>query len=321
MKVPRRVNWSRLLPPLAAWIVLLLFYVFAGLRDPDFFGYYTARNIVAGAAVLGILAVGMNLVILSGGIDLSVGAIVGFTSILIAVLLEQGWSPPVAWAVALAFGAGIGVVNGGIIHLFGLPPFIVTLGAMFVVRGSALLISERSVAITHPLYERLGLAGAGDFPPVVFILVAVVVFGWAISRWTRFGRTVYALGSRESSARLMGLPVASTRLRVYAFSGLCAAIAGIALTIATQSGRATEGQLAELDAIAAVVIGGTPLTGGVGVVPGALAGALIASLIQEVITFIGVSNSWWTRIAVGGLLLAFILLQRIIHARADRGPP
>jgi len=309
---------ARHLPTAAAWIVLALLYVVAAIREPAFLDYYTLRNVVAGASILGIIGVGMTFVIISGGIDLSVGAIIGCTSILIAVLVDDGWHPIPAWLAAILLGSAGGALSGTIIHAFRLPPFIVTLGAMFLFRGAALLLSERSISITHPLYERLGTLGAGPVPPVVILLAIVVLTGWALSRWTRFGRTTYAIGGRETSARLMGLPVASTKIRVYAFSGCCAAIAGIATTMYTLAGKAGAGELAELDAIAAVVIGGTPLTGGVGTVPGTLAGALIASLIQELITFAGVPNSWWTRIAVGALLLAFILLQRLIQSRAER---
>lgn len=314
----RRLLDIRNIPTLAAFAVLVGLYVVCAILYPSFRDPWTARNVVAGASVLGLISIGMTFVIISGGIDLSVGAVIGFTGILVGVLVREGWHPVLAWSAALALGTLGGAGSGTIIQVFRLPPFIVTLGAMFFFRGVGLLISEQSVSIRHPLYTRLGAMGAGPVPPVVVILAIVAALAWVASRWTRFGRTTYAIGGSESSARLMGLPVASTKVRVYAVSGGCAALAGVASTLYTMAGNASAGQLAELDAIAAVVIGGAPLAGGAGSIPGTLAGVMITSVIQELITVAGVPNSWWSRIAIGALLLGFILLQRLVQARAER---
>lgn len=299
----------------ATFIVLGGLYAIAAARHPSMLDPWTLRNLAIGGAVLGLVSLGMTLVIISGGIDLSVGAAIGFASILVATRVEAGWHPVAAWGAALALGAGAGAAMGALIHAFRLPPFLVTLGGMFCYRGVALLISERSIGIRESWYGRLGEWQAGPLPPVAGILAAAFLLVWLYAARTRLGRTACAVGSAEPSARLMGLPVARAKVAVYAISGLCAATAGIAMTIASGAGNATAGALYELDAIAATVIGGTPLSGGVGSVPGTLAGVAILGLIQELITLEGVSNSWWARIATGGLLLAFILLQRGVQAR------
>lgn len=313
----------RHIPTIAAVGVLLLLYLACAIQYPAFREPGTLRNVLIGASITGIVSIGMTFVIISGGIDLSVGSILGFTSILISVLVSHHWHPILAWSVALGAGALAGAASGAIIHVFRIPAFIVTLGAMFLFRGLALLVSEDSVSINHPLYNSfdmrsLAVRSLDPIPPIVILFGAAALVAWILSRWTRFGRTSYAIGAREHSARLMGLPVASTRIRIYAFSGACAALAGIATTMHTGAGDAGAGHLAELDAIAAVVIGGTPLSGGIGTIPGTLAGVLITSLIQELITFSGVTNSWWSRITIGALLLLFILLQRLVQARAQR---
>jgi simple sugar transport system permease protein len=306
------------IPTLAAFAVLIILYAACAIRYDFFRDYDTFRNILIGASIVGIAAIGMTFVIISGGIDLSVGAIIGFTSILIGVLVTSGVHPYLTWAIAIAIATLGGACSGAIIHVFKLPPFIVTLGAMFFFRGCALLVSAESQPIDHRIYDRLGILGIGNFPPLIILFLTVALAGWFVSRSTRFGRTTYAIGGRETSARLMGLPVASTKIRVYALSGACAAIAGIATTMNTPTGYAKAGEFAELDAIAGVVIGGTPLSGGIGSIPGTVAGVLITSLIQELIIFFGVPNSWWVKIAIGALLLTFILLQRLIQSRAER---
>jgi simple sugar transport system permease protein len=292
-----------------------------------------AAGFLSDNAVLGIVAVGMTFVIISGGIDLSVGAVVACSSILIARLIaDASWHPVAAVILALALGAAFGGGMGALIHAFRLPPFIVTLAGMFFARGAALIISRESIAITHRFYDLaldvpariavfLGLpdrtaAIAGIHAPMtMWIFLAVLFAGMYIARWTRFGRNVYAVGGGETSALLMGLPVGRTKVGVYALSGLCAALGGAVHTLYTLSGNASTGVMLELDAIAGAVIGGTLLTGGVGSVLGTLLGVLIFAIIQTLVLFESL-NSWWTRIALGGLLLVFILTQRALQRRS-----
>jgi simple sugar transport system permease protein len=215
--------------------------------------------------------------------------------------------------VVLAVGGLGGALMGWIIHWFRLPPFLVTLGGMFLARGLALaLTGEKRLGLSGvPLYEQLSsyaLLGL-PFPALVFLVALAAVA--LLAGWTRFGRTVYALGGNEQSALLMGLAVGRTKVLVYALSGLLAATAGVVHALANGAGDAAVGSMFELDAIAAVVIGGTLLSGGVGSVLGTFLGLLILAVIQTAIYFEGTLSSWWTKIVIGALLLGFILLQRL----------
>lgn len=293
---------------------------------PGFLSARVITSLFADNAFLGIAALGMTLVIFSGGIDLSVGAVIGFTSIFTATLVTgRGIAPGVAWACALLLGTGLGALMGTLIHVFRLPPFLITLAGMFLARGAGFWLNTESVGIQHPLYDRLAnfnlaLGEAVQIPAAALIFVVAVVVGYVVGHHTRFGRTLLAIGGNEQSAVLMGLPVASTKVAVYALNGFCAALAGIVATLYTGSGNPSMGIGLELDAIAVVVIGGTLLAGGRGHVLGTLLGILIFGTIQAAILFDGRLSSWWMRIVVGGLLLGFILLQRFLirggHGRA-----
>lgn len=318
-------------PVLATAAVALGLYLLAGVLYDGFFSLRVFAGFFADNAFLGIAAIGMTLVIISGGIDLSVGAVVGCSSILIATLVEVGqWHPIAALLVAIAFGVAMGVSMGALIHCFALPPFIVTLGGMFFARGLGFVIHQESIAINHPflhgisglpsgIARAVGLSDAAAqqvgllMPMTTIVLLVVLAAGIYLGRWTRTGRAVYAVGGSEESAVLMGLPVGRTKVFVYGFSGLCSAIAGAVYTLYTLSGNANAGTMLELDAIAAAVIGGTLLSGGVGSVFGTLLGVLIFGIIQTAIVFDGSLSSWWTRIAIGVLLLGFILLQRMLQ--------
>jgi len=189
---------------------------------------------------------------------------------------------------------------------------------MFFCRGLGLVISQESLSITNTLFQRASewavpLTQSISIKLAAIVFVGVLLAALGASLLTRFGRNVYAIGGNEASAMLMGLPVGSTKVGVYALSGFCSALAGLVYTLYTASGNATAATGLELDAIAAVVVGGTLLSGGVGHVAGTLAGVLIFGIIQTLITFQGTLSSWWTRIVLGALLLAFILLQKLIR--------
>lgn len=311
------------IPLLATAVVCLLLYVGAALKFTGFMSLRVFVNFFGDNAFLGIVAIGLTFVILSGGIDLSVGAVVGCVSIAEATLIQNGHTHPlVAILILLTAGTGLGALQGVIIQKFGLPPFLVTLAGLFFCRGLGLWISSSSVQISHPFFRTL----AGIRLPVgdrVYLpfqgLLLIVVLGVAmyVAKYTRFGRTTYAIGGGESSAFLMGLPVARTKVGIYALSGFCAALGGLVFAAYTSSGNAIAGTGLELDAIAAVVMGGTLLTGGYGSILGTLLGLMIYAIIQTAITFDGTLSSWWSKIATGALLLAFILLQRFLQrARA-----
>jgi simple sugar transport system permease protein len=259
----------------------------------------------------------MTLVILSGGIDLAVGAVVGLTSILIARLIgDAGWHPLAAWSAALVIGTLYGAAAGAIVHYFVLPPFLITLAGMFLIRGVAYVVSLAAMPIDHSWYAAAGDFSLDFFPVETLVLLVVWLIAMVIAHFTRFGRNLYAIGGNAQSALLMGLPVARTTIGVYAFSAACATMAGIISTLNAQSGDPQAGTMLELDAIAAVVIGGTLLSGGVGFVEGTLVGVMILGTIQTWIIFQGTLDSSWSRIATGGLLVAFIGLQRLLQARS-----
>ncbi|MCI2260013.1 galactofuranose ABC transporter, permease protein YjfF [Xanthomonas indica] len=308
--------------PLAITVALFVaMLATGGVLYDGFLAPQVLANLLIDNAFLCIAAVGMSLVILSGGIDLSVGAVLAFATVLSASLVERhGWSPLAAIPLVLLLGSAFGAGMGLLIQRYRLQPFVVTLAGMFLARGASTLISVDSIPITDPLYTaiaqaRLPLGGGASLSVGALIALAMVALGMWLTQYTRFGRCVYALGGSEASARLMGLPVEATRVRVYAFSGFCSALAGVVCTFYMLSGYSLHAQGLELDAIAAVVIGGTLLAGGSGYVIGTLFGVLILGAIQTLIVFDGTLSSWWTRIVIGGLLLLFCLLQRLLTRR------
>lgn len=311
------------LPILVTVAVCVLLYAAAAWRYDGFFSPQVAINLLGDNAFLGIAAIGLTFVIIAGGIDLSVGAAIGCTSVFIASAVEtHQWPPALAVVVALAGGTFVGVLHGVLIHVFQLQPFLVTLGGLFFYRGVSLLISRESIAITHPQYEWLsayGLnVGADAYVPLVAVLfIGLLVVATYVAACRPVGRAVYAIGGNEQSALLMGLPVGRIKVGVYAFSGFCAALAGVAATVYMSSGNALTAAGLELDAISAVVIGGTLLSGGVGGPLGTLVGVLIFGIIQTAITFEGTLSTWWARIVVGLLLLAFILLQSFLQPKEN----
>jgi simple sugar transport system permease protein len=317
--VTPRLN-RRYAPVLATAAVFLLLYVVAALRYENFASLLVLVNFFRDNCFLGIAAVGMTFVILSDGIDLSPGAVIAFAGVITAQLVERaGWPPLAAIGLVLACGTALGTVHGLVIHYLEAPAFIVTLGGMFLARGIAQLVSLESIPISHPFFERfvsLGIPLPDDqvFPAIACLFMLVLAVGWFVAQQTRFGRYVYAVGGGRAAALLMGVPVARVRVAVYAISGFCSALAGIVFTMYTSAGWGLNGVGFELDTIAAVVIGGTLITGGVGFMAGTLIGVLIMAIIQQAILFQGDLNSWWTRIAIAFLLLVFVLLQRVLGA-------
>jgi simple sugar transport system permease protein len=308
---------SRAISPL--WITAAIFALLFATASVLYDGFFSPRlavNLIADNASLLVAALGMTLVILAGGIDLSVGSMVGFASIFSATLIgAHGWAPGAAWLAVLAVGACSGAFMGSLIQVFRLPAFLVTLAGMFFLRGAAFWLNTESIAIAHPWYETLSgyelALGPVALPATVLLSLTVFALIYVVGHHLRFGRNLFALGGNEQSALLMGLPVAATRLGVYTLNGVCAALAGLLATVYTGSGNPSMGAGLELDAIAVVVIGGTLLRGGRGHVFGTLLGVLIYGTIQAAILFDGRLNSWWMRIVVGVLLLAFVLLQRV----------
>jgi galactofuranose transport system permease protein len=313
--------------PLAATVSLFAaMSVFGGVSYTGFFSAQVFLNLLIDNAFLVIVAVGMTFVILSGGIDLSVGSVVALSTIVLAKLVQHlHWDLMVAIPLVLCMGTLFGAFMGWLIQRFRLQPFIVTLAGMFLARGLCYLISIDSISITDEVYTVLAQTRIHLWPegPMVSIsaVLALVVLAAAvfIAHGTQFGRTVYAIGGSEHSAVLMGLPVARTNVAVYALSGFCAALGGVVFTFYMLSGYGLHAVGLELDAIAAVVIGGTLLSGGVGYLVGTLFGVLTLGVIQTLIMFDGSLSSWWTRIVIGALLFVFCVLQRVFEAGRKPG--
>jgi simple sugar transport system permease protein len=312
----RLVAW---MPVLATAGILVAMFVAGEVLFGDFITPRLISSLLLDNAYLIVLAVGMTFVIITGGIDLSVGAVVAFSGILGAQLLHSGWPAYVVIPVMVLSGSVIGLVVGVMVQVFDIQPFIASLAAMFLARGLAYVVSLQSLPITDPAVlwlqsTRIKLGGGWYVTPTVVLALVIVAVAFWVLHYTRFGRTVYAIGGNEQSARLMGLPVRRVRLAVYVISGTCAGIAGWIFASYTGSGYSLSGLGMELDAIAAVVIGGTVLTGGSGYVVGSLLGVMVYGLIEISITYIGV-DSWWTKIVIGSLLLVFVVLQRFIVSR------
>ncbi|GAA4357642.1 sugar ABC transporter permease YjfF [Variovorax defluvii] len=321
----RRTRYNPKYLPLAATVSL--FVAMGALGSVLYDGFFSLQvflNLLIDNAFLIVVAVGMTFVILSGGIDLSVGSVIALTTMVSASLVEKhGWSPAAVLPLVLLMGTAFGGVMGVLIERFRLQPFIVTLAGMFLARGLCYLISIDSISIGNEFYAavsqlRIPVVGGASLSVSAVIALAVLLAAVFVAHCTPFGRTVYAIGGSEQSAMLMGLPVRSTLVGVYALSGFCSALAGVIFTFYMLSGYGLHAMGLELDAIAAVVIGGTLLTGGVGYVAGTLFGALTLGIIQTLIAFDGSLSSWWTRIVVGALLFFFCLLQRFFTARVPR---
>ncbi|MHC2361546.1 galactofuranose ABC transporter, permease protein YjfF [Rhizobium leguminosarum] len=309
---------SKYLPLLATIVIFVLAYAGCALQYPNILSTRVIGNLLTDNAFLGIAAVGMTFVIISGGIDLSIGSVIAFTGVFLAVILQNtSIHPLLAFAIVLVITTAFGGIMGAIIHYLEMPAFIVTLAGMFLARGMAFVLSIDSIPIDHEYYSTLTslyyrLPGGGRLTLIGGIMLLVFALGIFIAQRTRFGTNVYALGGGTQTARLMGVPVGRTTIQIYALSGFLAGLSGIVFSLYTSAGYSLAAVGVELDAIAAVVIGGTLLTGGAGFVAGTLIGILIQGLIQTYITFDGTLSSWWTKILIGLLLFAFILMQKAI---------
>lgn len=310
---------AKYLPLVATVSLFLAMATFGSVSYNGFFSAQVFLNLLIDNAFLVIVAVGMTFVILTGGIDLSVGSVVALSTMVLAELVEhQHWPLWLVMPLVLLMGTCLGAFMGWLIQRFRLQPFIVTLAGMFLARGLCYIISIDSISITDETYTALAQTRVPLWPDAALSLSAILAIlvllaGIFVAHGTEFGRTVYAIGGSAQSAMLMGLPVARTTVLVYSLSGFCSALGGVVFTFYMLSGYGLHAVGLEMDAIAAVVIGGTLLSGGVGYVVGTLFGVLALGLIQTLIMFDGSLSSWWTRIVIGALLLVFCVLQRVFE--------
>ena len=310
---------------ISIYATIALFFVLflaGSVLYTGFFSWQVFSNLFIDNAYLIVIAIGEMLTILTGGIDLSVGAMVAFVSMIAADLLVKGVNPYLVIAIVLITGIVFGSVQGLLIVKFNLHPWIVTLAGMFFARGAGYLISIDTIVIDDPTFVWISSCqiplGPDTYTSIsVVVCLLIVAAAIYLLQYTRFGRTVYAIGGNENSAILMGLPVGFTKTLVYTLNGFCSALGGLIFTIYTLSGYGLHCNGTEMDAIAACVVGGILLTGGSGYAIGPMLGVLVTGIIQCIIMFNGTLNSWWTKVAVGGLLFLFIVLQRVIVIRGE----
>lgn len=301
--------------------VLLAICVVGYLTRPD--AFLTQSNIstmLRLAAAIGVVSVGMTFVIIGGGIDLSVGSIVALSGVWMTTLATQSYGPAVMVLCALAVGAGCGLVNGVLIGYGRMVPFIATLAMYISARGLAERISGGQTQVVRETGFTTPLRGALlGIPVLIWIFAAVVVVGWVVLQRTTFGRRTFAVGGNPEAARLAGIDVRRHTALLYVIGGLCCGIAAMMVVARTTSGASTNGQFYELDAIAAVVIGGTLLTGGRGSLVGTLIGVLIFTAVGNVFTLNNLQTDV-QNIAKGAIIVVAILFQslRVRRARAAR---
>jgi len=305
----RRLNLQKL----GALLGLVLLGLFFTIATSHFLQVNNLLTIALQTSIVAIVAIGQTYVIIKGGIDLSVGSIVALSGIICANMMKAGSPIWLAVIVGIVAGTVCGLINGAIIAYGKLPPFIVTLGMMGIARGAVLVITDGiPVAGLPRSFSKLGGGTIFGIPtPVIIMIVLAVLTAFVLSR-SRFGRSVYAIGSNEKTAYLSGINVNKTKLGVYGLSGLMAGIAGIILTSRLVSAAPTAGQNYELDAIAAAVIGGASLNGGVGSIAGTFIGAFIMGILRNGLNLLSVSY-YWQQIAIGIVIVAAVYIDSMRH--------
>ncbi len=290
-------------------IIIVLMVGVMAVASPVFLTAGNIVNILRQVSINGILAVGMTFVILTGGIDVSVGSLVAVTGVIAGNLLLQGYSAPVAVMVSMLASMLFGLFNGTMVAYFSLPPFIATLATQTIGNGFALVYSNgRPFAISDAAFKNIGKGEFAGVPIPILIMMAVCLVAIVLLRNTTFGRHVYALGGNRNATKLSGVRTKRVELMVYAISGACAAIVGIILASRISSGQPTAGKGFELDAIASVAIGGTSMSGGVGTLWGTITGFIIIGVLNNSLTLLNVS-SFYQDIVKGFIIIFAVLMD------------
>lgn len=316
---------------LAMYLAGVIIFNSKGFAKPQVF-----LNLFISNAGLIVIAAGMTMVMITGGIDISVGSVVALTCMMLAWMMEvKGVGAVLALIIVLIMGLVFGLVQGFLIAYLKLQPFIVTLAGMFFARGMTAIISQEMISVKNELFlqwakSKINLTflggtvnkkGVVNYPfiyPSVIIALIVLVLVFVLLKYTKFGRTVYAVGGSEQSALMMGLNVRRTKLFVYVINGFLCSLGGFLFCLNTCAGFVEQAKGFEMEAIASAVIGGTLLTGGVGNVFGSLFGVLIKGTIETFITFQGTLSSWWTKITIAALLAFFIILQSLFAKAKEK---
>jgi ribose/xylose/arabinose/galactoside ABC-type transport system permease subunit len=285
---------------------------------PHFLTVSNLLNVTEQTTINAVIAVGMTFVILSAGIDLSVGSIVALTGVVLGSALHSGVPVPAAILLSLTTGAVCGLLNGLLITRGGLPPFIATLGMMSIARGVALLFTDgRPISGFSAGFREISTGRPLMIPAPVLVMIVVYVTAHFVLTRTTFGRYVYAIGGNEEATRLSGVRVGFHKTMVYAVSGVTSAVAAVTLTARLNSAQPIAGMMYELDAIAATVIGGTSLLGGSGTLVGTLIGALIMGVLRNGLNLLGIS-SFLQQVVIGGVIIAAVLVDSLLNARSQR---
>jgi simple sugar transport system permease protein len=307
-------------------VAVLLFIVFFSLGSVLFRNFFSLQvfcNLLIDNSYLLIAAIGSTMVVIIGGIDLSVGAVIAFCNMAMTYMLTVMKMPVIpVLLIVLLIGTLFGMLHGWLITFKGFQPFIATLAGQFIARGACYIITVDTIFVNNPFIVKAAIfkirfLGAFISVGAALAIVMIIVFQF-IAENTRFGRNVYAIGGNEQSANLMGIPVQRTKFLTYTISGFLSAVASLAFMLYVLSATGTHGDGLHLDAVASAVIGGTLTSGGVGLIVGTLFGVLTQGTIRTMITFQGSLSSWWAKIATALLLLMFILIQRGIVTGRDR---
>lgn len=311
---------SRAMTQYRSFVLLAIILVIASIIAPSFLSFNNITNVIRQVSISAIIACGMTFVILTGGIDLSVGGILGLSGALSASVLATTNSVGLAILVGLGFGLIAGIINGVFISYGDLPPFIVTLATMSLFFGCLLLFTSGApITVGNATYKFLGKGDIFGIAIPIIILVVVYMIAFFVLSYTRFGRSVYSIGGNEEATRLSGINVKANKVYVYAISGLLAGLGGIILTARLGSAQPTAGQGYELDAIAAVILGGTSLSGGQGFVLPTVVGALILGILTNVLTLLNV-NPYAANILKGVVILIAVIIDRrfkLLSAKAE----
>lgn len=290
--------------------ILLLIIIVFSIIAPNFMSEANLMNIARQASINIVLAAGMTFVILTGGIDLSVGSILGVTAIVTLISSLQPELAGFSIAIALFTGLAMGIFNGALVAYAGLPPFIVTLGTYTALRGMAYLVADGTTVINSDInFAWIGNGYLGSVPWLVIIAFAVIALCWFILRRTTLGIHIYAVGGNLQAARLTGIRVSLVLIFVYAVSGLLSALGGVMMASRLYSANGNLGTGYELDAIAAVILGGTSFVGGIGTITGTLIGALIIATLNNGMTLMGVSY-FWQLVIKGGVIIIAVLIDK-----------
>ena len=313
---------SSLLSSQTFWVLvaILVAALYLSLATHSFLTPQNLFNITRNFTFTAIIAIGMTFVIITGGIDLSVGSVLCLSSMTMAVAMHSGASIEVGILVALGTGLAIGAFNGILIAFLGFPPFVVTLGMLSIARSLAMIVSNNQTVFQFgPDHDKLLFIGGGSFlfgiaNPVIYTLILAAIAAW-VMHWTRFGRHVFAIGGNEHAAVLTGIPVRAIKVAVYMISAGTAAIAGIVETGWLGAVTTNIGSGMELQVIAAAVIGGASLTGGVGTALGALVGAALIEVIRNSLGLLGI-NAFWQGTFIGSAIIIAVTLERVRQLRS-----